>query len=219
MDISLPIKNSTDTIVVRKIFCMAKNYAKHIEETASEKPDMPILFIKPDTAIIKNGGTVMLPEESNNVHYEIEMVCIIGKSGKHINFENAMDYVYGYAVGIDVTLRDIQLQAIKSGHPWSIAKGFDTSAPISEIIPKEKVDDPYNLGLRLWLNGELKQDGNTNNMIFKLEEIISYLSRFFTLERGDLIYTGTPSGIGPILSGDRIRAEISNLVTLDVQIQ
>jgi 2-keto-4-pentenoate hydratase/2-oxohepta-3-ene-1,7-dioic acid hydratase in catechol pathway len=219
MDISLPAKNSSDRIRVRKIFCMAMNYKSHIEEIEISKPEAPTIFMKPDTAIIGNGGIAVLPKESHNVHYEVEMVGVIRKNGKNIELKNAGDYIYGYALGLDLTLRDIQMKAIKIGHPWSIAKGFDTSAPISEIIPKDAIDDPYNLELRLWLNGELKQDGNTGNMIFKLEEIISYLSRFFTLERGDLIYTGTPSGVGQIKSGDNIRAQLSDLLTLEIWVQ
>lgn len=219
MDINLPVKNSKDRIRVRKIFCMAMNYKSHIEEIDISKPEAPTIFMKPDTAIIENGGIVMLPEESHNIHYEVEMVGVISKNGKNIKLKDAGNYIYGYALGLDLTLRDIQMQAIKIGHPWSIAKGFDDSAPISEIIQHDSIDDPYNLKLQLWLNGELKQDGNTGNMIFKLDEIISYLSRFFTLERGDLIYTGTPAGVGQIKSGDNIRAQLSDLLTLDIRVQ
>ena len=145
-------------------------------------------------------------------------MIVIGKEGKNIPVNQAEEYVLGYALGIDVTLRDLQQEAKKKGQPWAIAKGFDTSAPISDIILKEEVKDPQNLSLKLWVNDILRQDGNTKDMKLAIPEIISYISRFFTLERGDLIYTGTPEGVGQVLPGDKIRARLDNLITIEFSV-
>ncbi|MCP4215521.1 MAG: fumarylacetoacetate hydrolase family protein, partial [bacterium] len=212
------VLESNEKVEVGKILCLGSNYAKHIDEMGSAKPDVPVIFIKPATAMLKNGGTIQIPPFSTNAHHEVELVIVIGKEGKNISKEEVNDYILGYALGLDITLRDVQSEAKKKGRPWSVAKGFDTSAPLTDIIPKNKVPTPHDLGLKLWVNNELRQDGYTKDMIFKIDEIVSYLSTVYTLERGDLIYTGTPEGVAQLHPGDRVTAEMGKLVKLNVTV-
>lgn len=199
---------------VGKILCVGKNYAEHVKEMNSDVPESPVLFIKPSSAIISNGESIRLPKISKMVHHEVELVIAIGKTGKHIAAKNAHDIVLGYAIGLDMTLRDIQNEAKKKGLPWSVAKGFDTSAPVSDIISKEEIADPDNLSLRCTVNGIEKQKGSTRDMIFSTGKIIEYISSIFTLEPGDLIFTGTPEGVGQVTTGDVIEAELVGLAKI-----
>ena len=196
---------------VGKILCLGQNYADHAREMGSSAPSSPIIFLKPSTAIIENGQPIILPEMSQDVHHEVELTVLLGKTGKNIPRSNAFNFVDGYGVGLDMTMRDRQKEAKTAGNPWSIAKGFDTSAPLSPFVPKSVVADPHNLEITLYVNGKLRQNSNTSLMIFKIDYIISFLSTIFTLEAGDVIYTGTPEGVGKVSSGDRIEARIAGV--------
>jgi 2-keto-4-pentenoate hydratase/2-oxohepta-3-ene-1,7-dioic acid hydratase in catechol pathway len=185
----------------------------------AEVPASPVVFLKPPTALLTNGGEVVIPHISRALHYEAEMVVVIGKDGKHITSGTADDHVLGYAVGLDMTLRDIQSDAKSKGLPWTVAKGFDTSAPVSPVVDKDEVHDPHNLTLTLKVNGQTRQQASTGSMIFRIDQIIAYLSTIFTLERGDLIFTGTPEGVGQVRSGDILEAELTSVGRLSVRIQ
>ena len=215
----------SDKIVeVRKIFCIGRNYAEHAKEMNASVPDAPIFFLKPATAIIGNNGVILKPAISNDLHHEVEMTVLIGRGGKHIQKSEALNHVAGYGIGLDMTLRDVQSEAKKKGLPWTLAKGFDTSAPLSSFVPSGQVQEPHNLGIRLNVNGVTKQSSNTKHFIFKIEDLISYISQFFTFERGDVIYTGTPEGVAQTGPGDRLEALLLSpadtvLASLNVEVQ
>ncbi len=196
-------------VPIHTIFAIGRNYVAHARELDSSVPTSPIVFLKPDTTFIQDGGTVRLPPQSKNVHYEVELVALLGKGGRNIDDSAALDCVAGYGIGIDATARDLQRAAIKDGEPWSIAKGFDTFAPISRFVPAQRVPDPHALSLWLDLNGERKQHGQTSNMIFTLPMLIRHISTVFTLQAGDLIFTGTPEGVGPFEHGDSLEAGLA----------
>jgi acylpyruvate hydrolase len=204
---------------VGKCLCLGRNYPAHAKEMNAEIPENPVVFIKPSTAVIGSGSRVIIPPFSRELHHEVEMVVVIGKDGKDIPREKAYEHVAGYAVGLDMTLRDVQADAKKKGLPWSVAKGFDTSAPVSAIIDKRSVRDPHALELSLKVNGVLRQRSSTANMIFRVEYIVSYLSSIFTLEAGDLIFTGTPEGVGPVVPGDQMQASLESVGTLTVGVE
>ena len=199
---------------VGKILCLGQNYASHAKEMGGLPSATPIIFLKPSTAIIGNGDPIILPKISNEVHHEVELTVLIGKGGKNILQSRAYEHVAGYGVGLDMTMRDKQKEAKKAGNPWSIAKGFDTSAALSPFTPKDLVKDPHDLEILLKVNGQVRQRSNTSNMIFKIDVIISFLSTIFTLEEGDVLYTGTPEGVGTVVAGDVIDAEIPGVGTL-----
>jgi 2-keto-4-pentenoate hydratase/2-oxohepta-3-ene-1,7-dioic acid hydratase in catechol pathway len=198
------------------MLCLGKNYERHAREMGGEVPPEPVIFMKPATALLHGGGTVLIPKISSDVHHELELVVVIDRTAKDVAESDAMDYVLGYAIGLDMTLRDVQSRAKGRGEPWTVAKGFDTSAPISEVVERDRVADPHDLMLKLQVNGELRQQGSTADMILKIPAIISYLSGIFTLERGDCIFTGTPEGVARVVSGDRLVAEIEGIVRLEV---
>lgn len=191
-----------------KILCVGRNYADHAREMNSPVPESPIIFLKPASSIISNGEDILMPRFSNQMHHEVELVVAIGKRGKNIPAASAREHILGYGVGLDMTLRDVQAKAKKEGLPWSIAKGFDTSAPISEFVAAEKIPEPNALQIRCRVNDVQRQEGCVNQMIFPIEEIIQYISSVFTLEAGDLIFTGTPDGVGEVKPGDRIEAQL-----------
>ena len=205
---SVTLLPSRNQYVVGKILCLGQNYAKHAKEMGSAAPSTPIIFLKPSTAIIENGDAIVLPTISDDVHHEVELTVLIGKQGKDISQSKAFDHVAGYGIGLDMTMRDRQKEAKAAGNPWSIAKGFDTSAPLSPFISKDQVNNPDNLEITLSVNGKERQHSNTSNMIYKIDYIIAFLSSIFTLEEGDVIYTGTPEGVGKVVAGDVIEAEI-----------
>jgi 2-keto-4-pentenoate hydratase/2-oxohepta-3-ene-1,7-dioic acid hydratase in catechol pathway len=215
---ALILKASHTTLPVGKMLCLGKNYEKHAREMGGDVPADPVVFMKPATALLRGGGTILIPAVSSEMHHEVELVVVIGSSGRDIPEERAMEHVLGYAVGLDMTLRDLQSAAKKRGEPWAVAKGFDTSAPISEVVLGEQVADPHDLVLSVSVNGEVRQHGSTRDMILKIPYIISYLSRIFTLERGDCIFTGTPEGVGQVVAGDRLHAELEGIVALDVTV-
>ncbi len=210
---------TNEQIPVGKIICLGRNYREHAREMKSEVPGRPILFLKPSTAIIHSGEEVILPPFSRVLHHEVELVVVVGREGKNLRPQLAYDYVFGYGIGLDMTLRDVQEQSKAKGLPWSVAKGFDTSAPVSDIITKEEIPDPQNLDFSLRVNQQLRQRANTREMIFGIDLIIPYISEIFTLERGDVIFTGTPEGVGTVTSGDSLTAELENIVTLTCSVR
>ncbi|MEK7818361.1 MAG: fumarylacetoacetate hydrolase family protein [Bacteroidota bacterium] len=209
---------SNKSIPINNIFCIGKNYLEHAKEMGGGAPSEPIIFLKPNSSIIFNGEKIILPKISNNVHHEVELVVLIGKDGKNISETNALDFVEGFGIGLDITMRDLQSDARKIGNPWAVSKGFDTSAPISDFVEKNLISAPNNLEFDLKINGTLRQKGNTSNMIFSVEKLISYLSNIFTLQVGDLIFTGTPEGVGKIIEGDKLVANLNNFTKLEVSV-
>ncbi len=191
-----------------KIFCIGRNYADHAKELNNPIPKSPLIFMKPTTALLIKNRHFFYPELSKDIHYEGEVVLKIGKNGRHIQPEFALSYINGIGFGLDFTARDLQQRCKENGHPWEIAKGFDHSAPISEFLSFEGIDSD-NINIVTKLNGNIVQDGNTKDLIFSFQDIIVYLSQYFTLQQGDYIYTGTPAGVGPITVGDRLEGYIN----------
>ena len=203
-----------------RIFAIGRNYAEHIKELNNERPDEPVIFTKPDTALLRNNAPFYLPDFSNDIHHEVELVLRICKEGKNIQEKFANKYYDAIGIGIDFTARDLQQKAKEKGLPWDIAKGFNGSAPISDkFIPVTSFSDLKNINFSLTINGELKQQGNTSLMLFSFDYIILYLSRFFTLRTGDLIFTGTPKGVGPVKVGDSLQAFIEDEKLLEFEVK
>jgi acylpyruvate hydrolase len=203
-----------------RIFAIGRNYAEHIKELNNERPDEPVIFTKPDTALLRNNAPFYLPDFSNDIHHEVELVLRICKEGKNIQEKFANKYYDAIGIGIDFTARDLQQKAKEKGLPWDIAKGFNGSAPISDkFIPVSSFSDLKNINFSLTINGELKQQGNTSLMLFNFDFIISYLSKFFTLRTGDLIFTGTPKGVGAVKVGNVLSAYIEDEKLLEFEIK
>ncbi|MES2766726.1 MAG: fumarylacetoacetate hydrolase family protein [Bacteroidota bacterium] len=216
---SFTFKNGK-TLPVGTMYCIGRNYALHAKEMGAAVPTDPIVFLKPPAAYVPDGGEIIIPEFSKNVHHELELVVVIGKDCENVLKEDAAEYIAGYAVGIDVTLRDVQSKAKEKGEPWAVAKGFKTSAPISDIIPGEVFKGGIpDFNIELYINDELRQRGTTADMERSIDELIAYLSQVFTLRAGDCIFTGTPEGVAQIRPGDRIRAEIPGQITLAVLVK
>lgn len=207
-------------IEIGSIFCIGSNYSKHIKEMGGSKSEEPVIFLKPRAAYLPNGGTIKIPDFSKLCHHELELVVVIGEYCANVDKSDAINYIAGYAVGIDVTLRDIQSQAKQKGQPWAVAKGFFTSAPISDVVPAEKFDGKIpDFDMRLFVNGELRQISNTAEMERTVPELIEYLSKVFTLNSGDCIFTGTPEGVGQIVKGDVVRAELVGFTEIEVAVE
>lgn len=201
---------------IGKLVCLARTYKKHAEEMQSKLPEKPVLFLKPASSIIFDGDSIVYPKISKCLHHEVELGVVIGKKCKDISKEKALDYVLGYCVCLDITARDIQSNAKKNGLPWGIAKSFDTFAPISDIILKDEISDPNILDICLKVNGEVRQSSNTKNMVFSVEQIIEFISGIMSLEKGDLIMTGTPEGVAEIHKGDILEANLGDICHLKV---
>ncbi|MBS3807531.1 MAG: fumarylacetoacetate hydrolase family protein [Bacteroidales bacterium] len=202
-----------------KIICIGRNYADHAREFNNEVPENPIFFLKPDTSIIIRNRPFFHPDFSDDIQYETEIVLKINRLGKNIDRRFAHRYYRELSVGIDFTARDLQRQCKKNGWPWEIAKGFEGSAPLGKFISKDHFEDLRNLPFGLNLNGQVVQSGNTRDLVFSFEDLIAYVSRFFTLKTGDLIFTGTPAGVGPVKIGDRLSAYIHNKTLLDFRVR
>jgi acylpyruvate hydrolase len=185
-----------------KIICIGRNYVDHIKELNSAMPSAPVFFLKPDTALLTRNRPFYYPSFSKEIHHEIELVLKISKVGKAIQPKFASSYFDEIGIGFDLTARDLQDEAKKKGLPWALSKGFDQSAPVSRFVPKTEFPDPTNISFSLKLNGDTVQQGNSGLMIYPFDSIISYISQFMTLRTGDLIFTGTPAGVGPIKMGD-----------------
>ena len=199
-----------------KIICIGRNYREHAEELGNEVPENPVIFMKPDTALLK-GRDFYIPEFSQDIHYELEVVLKISRNGKYILKENASQYYHEIGLGIDFTARDLQAKLKSKGLPWELAKGFDGSAAVSSFFPKTEFD-VQNLNFSLQRNNTVVQSGNTRDMMFSFDEIISFVSQFFTLRTGDLIFTGTPKGVGKIAENDLLEAWLENKKIMDITI-
>lgn len=202
-----------------KILAIGRNYAEHIQELNNERPGEPVVFMKPDTAILQNGDPFYFPEFSREIHYEVEILLKICEEGKYIQEKYAHKYYDEVGIGIDFTARDLQSKAKEKGLPWLLAKGFNGSAPISDFYPVSRYPDLQNLNFRLEVDGEVKQKGNTALMLFKFDYLLSYVSQFITLKRGDIIFTGTPKGVGPVQKGNVLTAFIEDEKLLEVEIK
>lgn len=205
-----------------KILCIGKNYANHIAEMQSEFDKYsgePVIFLKPDTALLKNNSPFYYPEFSREIHHEVEVVIKISREGKHIEKKFAHKYYEEIGLGIDFTARDLQAKLKQNSYSWELSKAFDGSAVISEFLPKTEFTDLQNLNFSLEVNGSKRQEGNTSLMIFRIDYIISFLSKFFTLKKGDLIYTGTPAGVGAVQIGDRLCGYLENRKMFDFEVK
>ncbi|SRR6056297_2094001 len=213
------IKDNKRVLHPTKIICLGKNYKNHIKEMESKTPENPVLFLKPTSSIIYNNETIKIPKESTNPHYEVEFVIAIGKKAKNIPSYKVSEYIAGYGLGLDITLRDYQTEAKNSKNPWGICKGFDNSAPVSDFYSSSIIKNPQNQTIKLYKNENIVQKDNTKNMIFNIEETLEYITKFFTLYPGDLIFTGTPSGVGSLENNDKLRAELGDLITLENKVK
>ncbi|MBS1514341.1 MAG: fumarylacetoacetate hydrolase family protein [Bacteroidetes bacterium] len=225
MIIELDIKSSSKKFSVNNVFCIGKNYVDHIHEFANpEIPKEPVVFLKPNTSIIKNNGSVSVPELegkkiSNDLQNEVELIIAIGKDTYKVSEEKAIDHIFGYAIGLDLTLRDIQAYEKSKGLPWTTAKGFYSSCAVSEIVEKREISNHSSIKFSLDKNNDRIQFGDTSLMIFNISKIIHYLSHIFKLVEGDLIFTGTPKGISTLYSGDKLCAKLEDLIELNITVE
>ncbi len=220
--------DSSRVITVQNVYCIGKNYADHIKElespgTAVDVPREPVIFLKPNTSVVFNSKEVSIPELagrkiSSDLQNEVELVIAIGEDGKDVPESETGKYTAGYAAGIDFTLRDLQSELKKKGLPWALSKGFRGSAPVSEVMPADKINNALNLNISLRINGVLKQNSNTSKMIFSPSYIIHYISCIFGLRKGDLIFTGTPAGVSHLNPGDVVQAEIEKVGKLEIKV-
>lgn len=216
----LHLQNQAEPIKANSVYCIGRNYAEHAKELNNPIPTKPMVFLKPNASLELVDGSMILPKESNDVHHEVELVLLIGKKGKSISVENAWDYISGFGVGIDFTARDIQQKAKEKGHPWTLAKGFDTFGPVSSFVPKNQFDLSEPFLIRLELNDELQQEGSSSDMIFSIPELVAYVSSFATLYEGDIIFTGTPEGVSKVNHGDTLIASLQgNKAVLQVSVR
>ncbi|XP_066498750.1 acylpyruvase FAHD1, mitochondrial [Hoplias malabaricus] len=199
----------------RKIVCVGRNYADHAKELKNPVPTEPVLFLKPPSAYVREGCPIVVPRYCSSLHHEVELGVVIGKGGSCITESSAMEHVAGYALCLDMTARDVQDDCKSRGLPWTLAKAFDTSCPVSDFIPKERVPEPADVTLWLKVNGALRQSGSPSQMIFSIPFLISYISAVMSLEEGDLILTGTPRGVSAVQEHDQIQASIDGLVTMN----
>lgn len=213
------MRGTGERIPVGKILCVGRNYADHVREMGNASGVPPVLFLKPPSAIVHDRGVVRIPDGTDDVHHEVELVVVIGKPGRAIAEDVAMQHVLGYAVGLDLTARDVQTEAKKKGEPWTLAKGFDGSAPVSTVAPREEVGDGSGLRLSVEVSGTARQDDTTSKMIHGVASLVALASRWITLERGDLLFTGTPSGVGPVRPGDSVTARLERVGEVRVRVE
>ncbi|AEC52178.1 2-hydroxyhepta-2,4-diene-1,7-dioate isomerase [Pyrococcus sp. NA2] len=216
--VRLPFRESYYEVKPTKIIALAKNYPEHAKEMGDEVPDEPVIFLKPPSSLIGPGSPIILPRKSRRVDHEVELAVIIGKRAKNVSAEKAFEYVLGYTIILDITARDLQAEARKKGYPWTISKGFDTFAPIGPRIVDKRELDPSDLEIGLKVNGKVRQLGRTSQMIFKIPELIEYISSIMTLEPGDIIATGTPPGVGPLRHGDVVEAWIEGIGSVKFEV-
>lgn len=213
----LPIHGSDARFPIHRIYCIGRNYADHAKEMGTEKVSRanPVFFMKPADAVVPEGGDIPYPSVTHDFHHEVEMVVALARGGRDIDPARALDCVFGYGVGLDLTRRDLQAAMKARGLPWDVAKGFDASAPISALRTASEISHPTHARLSLAVNGQTRQDSDIANMIFTVPEVIAELSKLFELKPGDLIFTGTPAGVGPLVRGDRFRAELAGIAVLE----
>lgn len=216
---TLPIHGRDERFPVNRVFCVGRNYADHAREMGHD-PDRepPFFFMKPSSAIVADGAAFRYPSMSNDVHHEVELVVALATGGANVAPEQANALIYGYAVGLDMTRRDLQGEAKKLGRPWETGKAFDGSAPCSEIVPASDTGHPAAGTVRLDVNGQTRQSGDIADLIWSIPETIAYLSTLFTLQAGDLIFTGTPSGVGAVARGDRLAASVAGIAALRIDV-
>ncbi|SEP05131.1 2-keto-4-pentenoate hydratase/2-oxohepta-3-ene-1,7-dioic acid hydratase (catechol pathway) [Mucilaginibacter gossypiicola] len=202
-----------------KIIAIGRNYAEHAKELNNPVPTTPVIFMKPDTALLKENKPFYHPDFSEDVHHEIELVLKISKEGKHISEKFAANYYEEIGLGIDFTARDVQARHKEKGLPWELAKAFDGSAPISTFVPKAKFESVYDINFKLDINGETRQQGNTRDLLFSFESIIAFVSKYITLKKGDLIFTGTPPGVSKVKIGDRLEGYLEDEKMLDFYVK
>jgi fumarylpyruvate hydrolase len=216
---SVAVLGNAARFPVRRIFCVGRNYADHVREMGNDpKSEPPVFFTKPADAVVDDGAAIPYATQTANLHFEVELVLAIGTGGVSISEADARSHVWGYGVGVDLTRRDLQAAAKKGGAPWDAAKAFDQSAPVSALTPAAQADALAKGRIWLSVNGETKQDADLSEMIWNVDEIVSQLSRTWRLAPGDLIFTGTPSGVGPIVRGDRVQCGIDGLAPLSFSI-
>lgn len=204
---------------IMKIFCVGRNYSDHVAELKNERPEEPVIFLKPETALVKSNEPVFYPEFTQDLHHEVEVVFRIAKEGKYIQPESAPKFIDGIGLGIDLTARDLQAKLKAKGLPWEISKAFNQSAPVSEIFPAQNFPDWQNINFRLDVNGQTRQIGNTGQMLFPILEVLCYLSQYFTVKPGDLIFSGTPAGVAALAIGDRLEGYLESDKVLDFPIR
>ncbi len=205
-------------VQVRNIFCIGRNYAAHIAELGNRPEEDPVVFIKPTSALHGPGTPIVLPAHSSDVHYEAELVLLIGKAGKNIPELNALDHIDGYGLGLDLTARDLQTKAKQGGLPWAVAKGFDCAATVTPFVPANAIQNPFEIQFEMHLNGHVKQHGDIRKMLFSIPYVVHYLSTVFALQEGDLVFTGTPEGVGPLTSSDKIRLILPDHIDTDFDV-
>jgi fumarylpyruvate hydrolase len=217
---TLPVAGTGESFPVSRVYCVGRNYAEHAVEMGHD-PDreLPFFFAKPADAVVPKGGTLPFPTATEDLHHEIELVVALGEGGSDLSTSDALSCVFGYAVGLDMTRRDLQAEAKKAGRPWDMAKGFDRSAPISAVRPASEIGHPERGSIWLRVNDELRQEGDLNQQIWKVPETIAYLSTLVEVRPGDLIMTGTPKGVGPVSRGDRLMGHIDEVGDLEVEYQ
>jgi len=215
---SVNIKNSKEEFTIGKIVCVGRNYAEHAKELGNEVPDKPVLFLKPTSALIYSGGQIIHPDYGSELHHEVELVLLIGETVKKANKAQSEKAIIGYGVGLDMTLRDVQDRLKKKGHPWTLAKCFDTSAAISDFVLKKDYQLKPDEILELKVNGVVKQSDNLKSMIFNPAEIVEYISSIMTLEKGDLIFTGTPAGVSRVNRGDKLEAKLGEIASFSCSV-
>ncbi|MGF6992188.1 fumarylacetoacetate hydrolase family protein [Paraburkholderia sp. GAS32] len=216
---SVAVSGSTSRFPVRRVFCVGRNYAEHAREMgANPDRDPPFFFSKPADAVVPATGVLPYPPLTSDLHHEIELVIALGKEGKAIAPENALDFVWGYGVGVDLTRRDLQATAKKLSRPWDWAKGFDASAPVSEIKPASELGHPSSGRIWLSVNGEVRQQGDLSEMIWPVADIISYVSQAVTVQPGDLIFSGTPAGVGALRPGDKVAGGVDGVANFSFEV-
>jgi 5-carboxymethyl-2-hydroxymuconate isomerase len=211
----IKIQNTSKEYSIGKIVCVGRNYIEHAQELGNEVPEKPVIFLKPSSALIFSGNEIVYPEFSSEMHHEVELVLLIGRKIKNADPVEAEEAITGYGVGLDMTLRDIQNELKKKGHPWTIAKCFDTSAVVSDFIHKENYGLTLDEEISLTVNREVKQKDKLNKMIFNPVQLVEYISSLMTLEEGDLVFTGTPKGVSKVNKGDKLNAEITGIAKLE----
>jgi acylpyruvate hydrolase len=211
---SARIRNSKEEYTIGKIVCVGRNYAEHAKELGNEVTDKPVLFLKPASALIYSGGEIIHPDYGNELHHEVELVLLIGETVKNATKDQAANAVIGHGVGLDMTLRDVQTVLRKKGDPWTIAKCFDTSAVVSDFVLKKDYQLKLDEKLELRVNGTVKQSDTLKSMIFNPTEIIEFISSVMTLEKGDLIFTGTPAGVSKVNRGDKLEAKLGEVAEI-----
>jgi acylpyruvate hydrolase len=215
----LKFKNSNEQAAIGKMVCVGRNYAAHAKELGNDVPEFPIIFLKPASNVIFSGDSVVHPSYSNNLHHEVELVLYIGEDVKNATDEEAEKAIHGYTIGLDMTLRDLQNQFREKGDPWTLAKCFDTAAVLTDVVLKKDYKLNGNENISLSVNGTIRQNSSIANMIFSPVEIVKYISARMTLEKGDLIFTGTPEGVGRVVPGDKIEAQLENIGNITTKIK